>query len=91
MQRPHQFYASFAELLLKGLISKSKDRGNRKQIYILMDQERSYDCDGLKNQYTKMIEWKFLKFKVWSVYLPFILFASHVAGLRQIEMIFHKI
>ena len=56
MHRPHQHCASFAELLLKGFISKAKDMGNRKQIYILMDQERSYDCDGLNNQYTKMVE-----------------------------------
>ena len=56
-----------------------------------MGQEGSYDCDGLNNQNTKMVEWKFLKFKVWSVYLLFILFTSHAAGLRQIEMIFHII
>ena len=56
MQRPHQHRASFAELLLKGFISKAKDSGNWEQIYILMGQERSYDCDGLNNQYSKMVE-----------------------------------
>ena len=56
MQQPHQHCASFAELLLKGFISKAKDSGNWKQIYILMGQERSYDCDGLNNQYSKMVE-----------------------------------
>ena len=57
MQRSHQHCASFAELLLKRCISKVKDRGGEQETNIfLIGQGRSYHCDRLNNQYTKMVE-----------------------------------
>ena len=60
MQRSHQHCAWSAELLLKRFISKVKERGNRKQIY-LMGRGGSYHCYELNNQYTKIIDRKFLE------------------------------
>ena len=70
MQRPHQHCASFDELLLKGLISKAKDKSNRKQKYISMGQERIYDCDVLNNQFTKMVELNFISLRFDQFIIP---------------------